>query len=486
MTPHEFHPLANLFPLIEGQEFEDLVADVAANGVRQAVTLYDNQVLDGRNRYRAWLRSGLGEDKITFRTFEGDDPLGFVISMNLRRRHLTESQRAIIAAELPRVGWGNRAKAPAEALTREERAEMLNVSPRSVDRAQDVVTEGTPELVEAVKAGDVAVSAAAQITSLPKEQQAAIMKQLSRDDSGKLTPEARTHIKQLSKEIRAEEQKAKKDRRAAREADLGARIAALPDKRYGVIVADPEWRFEVYSDESGMDRAAENHYPTSPVEVIAGRPVASIAADDCVLFLWATAPMLREALHVMDSWGFTYKSHYIWAKDRAGTGYWNRNKHELLLIGTKGGIPAPAMGTQDESLIEAPVGEHSAKPEVFLDMIERYFPTLPKIELNRRGPARIGWSAWGLEADTTEGDAPNNIAATGTAPAARPDDAEAAPQPVAEQPLVAEPIEDVPLPNTIAYGAATPASFVVVNLAPPDAGDIPAFLRRNAKPVGGK
>jgi N6-adenosine-specific RNA methylase IME4 len=69
-----------------------------------------------------------------------------------------------------------------------------------------------------------------------------------------------------------------------------------------------------------------------------------------------------------------------------------------LLIGTRGKIPCPAPGTQWRSVIEAPIGKHSEKPECFLEMIEAYYPNLPKIELNRRGPARPGWDAWGLEA----------------------------------------------------------------------------------------
>ena len=89
-------------------------------------------------------------------------------------------------------------------------------------------------------------------------------------------------------------------------------------------------------------------------------------------------------------WGFEYRTNFVWAKDRAGTGYWARNKHELLLVGTRGTIPAPAPGTQWESLIEAPVGEHSAKPEAFAEMIERLYPTLPKIELFARGKAKGG------------------------------------------------------------------------------------------------
>lgn len=208
----------------------------------------------------------------------------------------------------------------------------------------------------------------------------------------------KSEILNAAREIRGQSSAMKKEKRAERERDLAANIESLPSKKYGVILADPEWRFEVYSRETGMDRAADNHYPTSTTEEIAARPVESIAADDCVLFLWATVPMLPDALCVMQEWGFSYKSHCIWSKDRIGTGYWFRNKHELLLVGTRGKIPAPAMGTQFHSVIDAPVGAHSAKPDIFAEMIEAYFPTLPKIELNRRGPARPGWDAWGNEA----------------------------------------------------------------------------------------
>jgi N6-adenosine-specific RNA methylase IME4 len=187
----------------------------------------------------------------------------------------------------------------------------------------------------------------------------------------------------------------KRANRERREGDLAAKQLALPDKKYGVILADPEWRFEVYS-EKGMLAVADNHYPTSHLDDIKAREVASIAADDCVLFLWATVPMLPQALMVMSAWGFTYKSNFSWVKPRAGTGYWNRNRHELLLVGTRGNVPAPAPGTQWDSVIEAPTGRHSEKPEAAYDLIESYFPSLPKIELNARR-SRHGWDAWGNE-----------------------------------------------------------------------------------------
>lgn len=189
----------------------------------------------------------------------------------------------------------------------------------------------------------------------------------------------------------------KKARRARKEKILAGIQSALPTKKYGVIYADPEWRFEVYSRDTGMDRAADNHYPTTATDAICQRPVGDIASDDCALFLWATAPMMPDALRVMTAWGFEYKSQCVWVKDRIGTGYWFRNQHELLLVGTRGKVPAPAMGTQWPSVIEAPVGKHSAKPDRFYELIEGYFPNLPKIELNARR-AREGWDAWGNEA----------------------------------------------------------------------------------------
>ena len=251
-------------------------------------------------------------------------------------------------------------------------------------------TSGKAFKTAALKAVGVSTSAAGRYEQFnrlsPAEKERRIAKGRAAIEAGKSIADAIIN------------QETKKERRAERERELGAKQLALPDKKYGVIVADPEWRFEPWSRETGMDRAADNHFPTSVLEVIKARPVETIAADDCVLYLWATAAMMLHAALVMAAWGFDYKSQHIWGKDLPGTGYWNREKHELFLIGTRGNVPCPAPGEQWDSLIMAPRGEHSAKPECFLEMIEQHYPTLPKIELNRRGPPRPGWDAWGLEA----------------------------------------------------------------------------------------
>jgi N6-adenosine-specific RNA methylase IME4 len=202
--------------------------------------------------------------------------------------------------------------------------------------------------------------------------------------------------KDLISAARMERHKSKQQKRKQREQALANKQLSLPAKKYGVIYADPEWQFEFWSELGRTNSSADNHYPTSELEVIKNRDVGSIAAPDSALFLWATVPMLPQAIEVLQAWGFVYKSHFMWHKDKHGTGYWSRNQHELLLIGTRGKIPAPAEGDQWPSVITAPVGKHSAKPSRFYELIESYFPNLPKIELNARA-IRPGWDAWGLE-----------------------------------------------------------------------------------------
>ncbi len=100
----------------------------------------------------------------------------------------------------------------------------------------------------------------------------------------------------------------------------------------------------------------------------------------------------------MEAWGFEYKSMCVWQKNKAGTGFWFRGKHEFLLVGTRGKVPAPAPGDAWESVIEAAACKHSQKPDICYELIESYFPTLPKIELNAR-KTRDGWISWCNEVD---------------------------------------------------------------------------------------
>jgi N6-adenosine-specific RNA methylase IME4 len=186
----------------------------------------------------------------------------------------------------------------------------------------------------------------------------------------------------------------KQHTREQRERELASKVLAMPGKNYGVLYADPPWRFEPYSRVTGMDRAADNHYPTMTTKKLLAMKVP--AAKNCVLFLWATVPMLPQALAVMTAWGFKYKSHWVWDKVKIGTGYWSRNRHELLLVGVRGNVPAPTPEMRRASMVVEMRGRHSVKPEVFRAMIEEMYPTTRKIELFAREKMR-GWSCWGNE-----------------------------------------------------------------------------------------
>jgi ParB-like chromosome segregation protein Spo0J len=154
---YEFHPLANAFPLIEGDEFAALVEDIRENGQREPITLYEGQILDGRNPYRAAIGAGLAERIIVIDTDFADFEAAraFVISANLRRRHLDSSQRSIIAARLATMRQGARTDLEHSAnlpeVSQAQAASMLNVSERSVRTAKTVLDQGVPELIEAVE-----------------------------------------------------------------------------------------------------------------------------------------------------------------------------------------------------------------------------------------------------------------------------------------------------------------------------------------------
>jgi N6-adenosine-specific RNA methylase IME4 len=390
VAPLESHQFADLFPMMAGAESDALRDDVKANGLIDPIVTFEGKILDGRNRYRACIDAGVEITTVPFDPAKDGDPLQWVISKNLKRRHLNESQRGMVMARIATLPKGANQHTEISVPSQAQTAKALKISVDTGQFCRKVLNHGTPELIAAVDHGHLSASVAAKAAAFPKEDQVAIAEKAKDGDANA----ARTVVKQKA--------------RAEKEQALAVKQMALPDKRYGVILADPEWNFEVWS-EKGKDRAAENHYPTSNLTEIMTRDVAKISADDCVLFLWATAPMLQQALKVMAAWGFEYKSQATWVKHKAGTGYWFRNQHELLLVGTRGNIPAPAPGTQWASVIEAPVGAHSAKPELSLQLIEQYFPTLRKIELNRRGPARPGWDAWGNEAQPTEQPARNEM-----------------------------------------------------------------------------
>lgn len=172
-----FHPLAEVFPLIEGEDFNSLVQSIKDNGLQHPVVLYDGKVLDGRNRYRACLAAEI-EPKTE--VFAGRDPLQFVLTNNLHRRHLTESQRAMVAARIATLKQGDNQHSPYGGTSQAKAAELLNIGRRSVERASTVLNHGTKEEIKAVENGNAFVTKTADAVLARRGKKPSSKKKASR------------------------------------------------------------------------------------------------------------------------------------------------------------------------------------------------------------------------------------------------------------------------------------------------------------------
>lgn len=169
-------------------------------------------------------------------------------------------------------------------------------------------------------------------------------------------------------------------------------------KMYQVVYADPPWKYG--NQTASPTRQIENHYPTMELEdiktLLSDQDIS--IADDAVLFLWATAPKLQEALEVLDAWGFEYRTCLIWDKKLIGMGHWFRIQHEILLVGRRGSFPTPK--TKIRSVYREARKEHSRKPDYIRSQISQWYPDKSKIELFARDWFE-GWDVFGNEIPDT-------------------------------------------------------------------------------------
>lgn len=342
---------AAILPPLSADEYEALKADIAERGCLVPVELdEDGNTLDGAHRRRACDELGITPPTITRRGLSEDEKRAHAIALNLQRRQLTREQRRELHVELRKAGKSLR-----------EIAEVSGVSEGTV--RNDLDSSGAQDYAPNRTTGRDGKSYPA---TRPKPAPVLDF------------PEATTR-QQVEREARREARPAPKP---------------VPPAKgtFAVLYADPPWRYDIPGGQTPDLRSVENHYPTMTVAEISALDVP--AAEDAVLFLWATNPLLREALAVMGAWGFEYRTNACWVKDRFGMGYYVRGQHELLLIGKRGEIRAPEPADRPSSVLAADRREHSRKPDEFYDLIERMYPEHSKVELFARRP-RGGWESWG-------------------------------------------------------------------------------------------
>lgn len=385
-----------LIPPLSVDEFQQLERNIIADGCRDPLVIWEGVLIDGHNRFDICSKHGIDFRTVNKSFTDRDEATLWIINNQFGRRNISDFVRAelalkaepLIAArakerQATSTGGANpqlTAKLPEaeKGETRDELSRLSGVSSRNISKVKNILESGSEDLVDQVRSGHVSINAAETIAELPVEKQVEIVARGEKE------------ILQAAKEIRAEKAKAKRTERIEKIAEISKGNTGLDsDVRYPVIYADPPWRYEYASTES---RAIENQYPTMSIDDICDLNVP--AADDAILFMWTTAPKLEEGLRVLNDWGFIYRSCAIWDKQKMGMGYYFRIQHEILLIGTKGNIPAPEPSVRPRSVFSISYDGHSAKPHEVAEMIEAMYPELPKLEMFCRQP-RDGWSVWG-------------------------------------------------------------------------------------------
>jgi len=171
----------------------------------------------------------------------------------------------------------------------------------------------------------------------------------------------------------------------------------LPDNRFRIFYADPPWQYNDKCEDGAIQSGgADKHYPTMSIEELCAMPIKDISLDDAVLFLWTTSPLLEDSFKVINSWGFKYKTSFVWDKVKHNMGHYNSVRHELLLICTKGSCQPDNIKLFDSVQVIEKSNIHSQKPEEFYNIIETLYTHGNRIELFARNK-RNGWDSYGNE-----------------------------------------------------------------------------------------
>lgn len=376
-----------VMPPLTPEEFAELKADIAARGVQVPVEYdEDGHILDGYHRVKACRELGLADWPRVIRAgLSEEEKWTHARKLNLARRHLNREQKQdLIRAQLkatPQMsnrqiaaGLGvNHMTVGTQRKQLESTGEIRQFNrtvgadgkerPRQVERQQPVSIflptvkheEKTRELIRAAGCGNESARRA--------------IRSLSRFDATPRT--AQSEFQKIQ---------ARQNPKPASE---------IPAGRYRTVVADPPWRYQ----DSNTRAAAEKHYDTMSTVEICGLPLGEQVDEDAHLYLWTTNAHLPEAFQVAGAWGFTYKTLITWVKPQLGLGHYFRSCTEHVLFCVRGSLSTSDNATRN--WFESPREEHSKKPAVFYQLVEKNSPG-PYLELFARR-TRPGWQAWGNE-----------------------------------------------------------------------------------------
>jgi N6-adenosine-specific RNA methylase IME4 len=344
------------------EEYAALEADIRQRGVLIPVERDENgDILDGHHRSEIADRHGIPCPSIT-RTFASEqEKREHVIKINLARRHFDA------------IRWG--------------RAFARLLEERGIHKGQGARNDHTSATVAEV-AAEVGV---------PERTARARVAQARKYDEIRAVAEALPDNQALQKLVQQMDRTGKVNGTYKQFHTLQAaeRIAAqpppLPEGPFGVIVMDPPWHYDKRPEDASHRAALP--YPSMTLDEILALPIGALAAEDCILWLWTTNAHLFDCPRLLAAWGFTHKTVLTWGKNRMGCGDWLRGQTEHCILAVRG-KPVVRL-TNQTTLLQAPVQEHSRKPEEFYDLVEALCPG-SKVELFQRTP-RPGWIGHGDE-----------------------------------------------------------------------------------------
>lgn len=441
----------SLIPPLAADEYAQLEANLLADGCRDPLVIWDGVIVDGHNRYRICQQHGI-PFAVTEKTFASrEDAIIWIVNNQLGRRNLTDYERGRLALrgkdalaakarerKLAALKQGDEMPVGANlpprdegGKVREELAAAVGISDGSMAAIARVEASAPDVIKDKARRGELSIHRADVLTKTLKDAPEDVKEAVARfevDDletirlfiegsrskadwwadirnSGYVQVSDEDEAVAWSEGVLALRKaialKAKQAARIANEARIesaheSARRQAVEDV-YSVIYADPPWEYE----NSGIGAAAAKQYLTMPTsqicELLTSQDVK--VTDNAVLFLWATNPLLPDALRVIEAWGFIYKTNMVWIKGRGTGGFYVNGGHELLLIATRGSMRP---GVIPSSVISHPAAAHSQKPTDMYELIESMYPDQRYIEFfARRQPPRRLWTFWGNEAEAT-------------------------------------------------------------------------------------
>jgi N6-adenosine-specific RNA methylase IME4/ParB-like chromosome segregation protein Spo0J len=385
------HPIANIFPLLDGQEATSLASSIREHGQREDILLFEGKILDGRNRYAACQKIGV---EPRTKHFNGSfvDALHLVWDLNFERRHLTASQSACADAERAKLLGAY------QAVQEDARRRQFQGRPKTAVEVPQLIGEDITANENEKRSGKDAKKEAKERETVSIRAKAAKTNRTyieAADDLLENHPDKFQEVKEGKKTITQVQREIKKE-------ELAEKVVAPLEGKYRVIYADPPWK---YGDQQAISKdgvtesygPADAHYPQMTIDELCLLPVKEVAEDNAVLFLWVTSPLLESSFKIINSWGFKYKSSFVWDKVKHNMGHYNSVRHELLLIATKGScLPDVKKLHNSVQRIERS-DKHSEKPQEFRAIIDEIYPNGSRVELFARA-RHDGWNAWGNEA----------------------------------------------------------------------------------------